>query len=105
MVDQPSSSNSRPAPAPPRNSAGRAELSRLATAVTRYGVWARVIDDGSPYLRVSNPESEAAVEDVFCEARAHDHAFIASFGVYLGNSDSIDLTAGKVAWLVGATPE
>ncbi|MFD0776804.1 hypothetical protein ACFQZ2_22960 [Streptomonospora algeriensis] len=105
MVDRPADSNSRPSPAPLPLSSGRAQLSRLATAVTRYGVWARVIDDGAPYLRVSNPESESAVEDVFCEARAHDHAFIASFGVHLGSSDSLDLTAHKVAWLVGATPD
>nr|WP_184638928.1 hypothetical protein [Streptomonospora salina] len=85
-------------------SSGRAQLSQLATAVTRYGVWARVIDDAAPYLRVSNPGSESAVEDVFCESRTRDHAFIASFGVHLGSSDSIDLTARNVAWLVGATP-
>ncbi|MUL39986.1 hypothetical protein FZ103_02135 [Streptomonospora sp. PA3] len=86
------------------HSAGRAQLSELATAVTRYGVWARVIDDAAPpYLRVSNPESAYAVEDVFCEPRTHDHAFIASFGVHLGSSHSLELTARKVAWLVGAT--
>jgi hypothetical protein len=78
------------------------ELSRLADALTDYGVWARIIDDDPPVLRVSNPQSDYAVEDVSCERRAHDHAFLASFGVYLGSSGSLALTARKVAWLVGA---
>ncbi|MBV2362127.1 hypothetical protein ACFPZ0_18875 [Streptomonospora nanhaiensis] len=99
------SAQSRPAPPTLPRSAERGHLSRLATALTRYGVWARVIDDAAPYLRVSNPESDYAVEDVLCERRAHDHAFLASFGVYLGSSDSLDLTARKVAWLVGAIKE
>ncbi|MFC4562084.1 hypothetical protein ACFO4E_09475 [Nocardiopsis mangrovi] len=94
---------SSPAPSTAPSTAERRELSRLATALTEYGVWTRIIDDGVPFLRVSNPESDYAIEDVSCERRSHDHAFLASFGVYLGSSDSIALTAKKVAWLVGAT--
>ncbi|MDA8371299.1 MAG: hypothetical protein M0026_15735 [Nocardiopsaceae bacterium] len=102
MTD-PRPAHSRTPPATVPHSVERRQLSELASALTRYGVWARIIDDGPPFLRVSNPESEYAVEDVVCERRSHVHAFLASFGIYLGSSDSIDLTAKKVAWLVGAT--
>ncbi|WP_344102242.1 hypothetical protein [Nocardiopsis rhodophaea] len=94
---------SRPCPAPtavPR-STERLHLSRLAAALTGYGVWARIIEDSAPFLRVSNPDSHCAIEDVACERRTRDHVFIASSGVYMGNSDSITLTAKKIAWLVG----
>ncbi|MBB6170169.1 hypothetical protein HNR23_000229 [Nocardiopsis mwathae] len=97
------SKHSRPCPAPtavPR-STERIHLTRLAAELTGYGVWARIIEDTTPYLRVSHPDSARAIEDVACERRRHDHAFIASCGIYLGTSDSIKLTAKKVAWLVG----
>ncbi|WP_017538470.1 MULTISPECIES: hypothetical protein [Nocardiopsis] len=93
---------SRTAP-PPAETAESEQLSRLAEALAKYGVGTRVIRREPPVLRVSNPDSEYAVEDVGCERREHGHAFLASFGVHLGTSESIPLTARKVAWLVGAT--
>lgn len=92
---------------PPRTpvprSAERRHLSELAAALASYGVWARIIEEEAPYLRVSNPDSEYAVEDVSCERRDHHYAFLASFGVKLGGSDSISMAARQTAWLVGAT--
>ncbi len=84
-------------------SEGREHLGKLAAELSRYGLRADVIDDTSPYLRVSNPQSSYAVEDVLCERREYDYAFLASFGVHLGSSGSLGVTARKVAWLVGAT--
>ncbi|RKS05317.1 hypothetical protein DFP74_0911 [Nocardiopsis sp. Huas11] len=81
----------------------REHLAKLADELTRYEVRTDVVDGEAPYLRVTNPESAQAVEDVVCERRELDHAFIASFGVYLGSSGSLGVTAHKVAWLVGAT--
>ncbi len=78
-------------------------LGKLADELSRYAVRADVVDGQGPYLRVSNPASTYAVEDVICERREHDYAFIASFGVHLGGSGSLGVTAHKVAWLVGAT--
>jgi hypothetical protein len=78
-------------------------LGKLAGELSRYDVRADVVDDHGPCLRVSNPASTYAVEDVICERREYDYAFIASFGVYLGSSGSLGVTAHKVAWLVGAT--
>ncbi|WP_017571984.1 hypothetical protein [Nocardiopsis halotolerans] len=78
-------------------------LGNLAAELSRYDVRAEVVDERSPRLRVSNPSSACAAEDVICERREHDYAFIASFGVYLGSSGSLGVTAHKVAWLVGAT--
>ncbi|MCP3014131.1 hypothetical protein NGM33_12380 [Nocardiopsis dassonvillei] len=79
-------------------------LGKLAAELSRYDVRADVVDEqSSPCLRVRNPSSACAVEDVVCERREHDYAFIASFGVYLGSSGSLGVTAHKVAWLVGAT--
>ncbi|QBI52776.1 hypothetical protein [Streptomonospora litoralis] len=104
MADRPAHRN-RSTPTTIADSGGRADLSRLATAVTHYGVRARVVDDTAPYLRVGNPESDYAEEDVYCEPRSHGHDFVASFGVHLGSSDSIEPTARKVAWLVGAADE
>ncbi|GAB3448300.1 hypothetical protein GCM10027570_21700 [Streptomonospora sediminis] len=103
MADSPGTRRSRTAPTAPADTAGRTHLARLAAEVTQHGVWARVIDDATPYLRVSNPDSEYAVEDVFCEPRGREHAFVASFGVYLGNSGGIEPAARRIAWLVGAT--
>lgn len=80
-------------------------LGELATELSNYEVRVDVVDEHSPYLRVRNPASTYAVEDVVCERREHDYAFIASFGVYLGSSGSLGVTANKVAWLVGATEE
>ncbi|CAL9545135.1 hypothetical protein SUDANB121_04338 [Nocardiopsis dassonvillei] len=78
-------------------------LGKLADELSRYDVRADVVDDHGPCLRVRNPASTYAVEDVICERREHDYAFIASFGVYLGSSGCLGVTAHKVAWLVGAT--
>ncbi len=83
----------------------REHLGKLAGELTRYEVQAEVMDEPDLCLRVRNPVSVYAVEDVICERREHDFAFIASFGVHLGNSGSVSLTAHKVAWLVGATKE
>ncbi len=80
-------------------------LSRLAAELADYDVRADVIDGESPCLRVSNPSSTCVVEDVVCERREHDHAFIASFGIQLGSSGCLGVTAHKIAWLVGATKE
>ncbi|MGW5878808.1 hypothetical protein ACWFMI_19900 [Nocardiopsis terrae] len=80
-------------------------LGKLAGELSRYEVRAEVVDEPALCLRVRNPSSAHAVEDVICERREHDFAFIASFGVHLGNSGSVPLTAHKVAWLVGATKE
>ncbi|WP_304451653.1 hypothetical protein [Nocardiopsis sp. YSL2] len=81
----------------------RGHLTKLAGELARYEVSTDLVDGDAPYLRVTNPESAHAVEDVLCERRELDHAFIASFGVYLGSSGSLGVTAHKVAWLVGAT--
>ncbi|WP_017596785.1 hypothetical protein [Nocardiopsis lucentensis] len=81
----------------------REHLEKLAAELSRYDVTTDVADDPSPRLRVGNPASAHAVEDVVCERREHGHAFLASFGVYLGSSGSLGVTAHKVAWLVGAT--
>lgn len=83
----------------------RDHLGRLAGELSRYEVRAEVVEGSGLCLRVDNPESAHAVEDVICERREHDYAFIASFGVHLGNSGSLSLTAHKIAWLVGATKE
>lgn len=99
------SRDTRQRPPSVTRSAERSHLAKLAAGLSRYDVWARIVDDGPPFLRVSNPASESAVEDVLCERRAHDYAFLASFGVHLGSSESIDLTAKKIAWLVGATQD
>lgn len=80
-------------------------LGRLASELSRYELRAEVVEEPGLFLRVSNPSSFHANEDVLCERREHDYAFIASFGVHLGNSGSVSLTAHKVAWLVGATKE
>jgi len=80
-------------------------LGKLATELFGYGVEADVVDTDPPYLRVSSPDNKHAVEDVICERRENDCAFIASFGVHLGNSGSLGITAHKIAWLVGATEQ
>ncbi|MBR8741286.1 hypothetical protein [Nocardiopsis sp. MG754419] len=80
-------------------------LGKLAGELSRYDVRAEVVEEPGLCLRVRNPDSVHAVEDVICERREHDYAFIASFGVHLGNSGSLSLTAHKVAWLVGATEQ
>ncbi|GLU49708.1 hypothetical protein [Nocardiopsis ansamitocini] len=82
----------------------RTYLAKLASELAPYGVWARVVEDGVPFLRVSNPKSEYAIEDVSCERRSYDYAFLTTFGVCLGSSDSLPLAARRTAWLVGATP-
>ena len=83
----------------------REHLGKLASELSRYEVRAEVVDEPGLCLRVHNPASACAVEDVVCERREHDYAFLASFGVHLGGSGSVSLTAHKVAWLVGATKE
>ena len=80
-------------------------LGKLATELSGYGVETDVVDADPAYLRVSNPAKKYAVEDVTCERREHDYAFIASFGVYLGSSGSLGVTAHKIAWLVGVTEQ
>lgn len=80
----------------------RKHLAALAGALSSYGVWARVIADGSPFLRVSNPESRYATEDVHCAAGDYNHVFRASFGVDLGTTDDIPAAARRIARLVGA---
>lgn len=100
---QPRHTRGLPPMDPVPRSAERRYLSELAAALASYGVWARIIEDGTPFLRVSNPDSEYAVEDVICERREHHYAFLASFGVKLGGSDSISMAARQTAWLVGAT--
>lgn len=92
----------QPTPAP---SEEREHLGKLAGELSRYEVRAEVVEESGLCLRVGNPASVHAVEDVICERREHDYAFIASFGVHLGNSGSLSLTAHKIAWLVGATKE
>lgn len=91
----------------PEEGAGeRRQLGLLAEALMKYGVTTEVVGaagEEAPVLRVGNPESEYAVEDIGCERREHGHAFLASFGVHLGSSESIPMAAKKVAWLVGAT--
>lgn len=78
-------------------------LAALATALEPYGVRYRFIEDEVPYLRVGNPDSQYAVEDIRCEPRARGHAFLSSYGVTMGTSKDIDHAAERVAWLVGAT--
>ncbi|MBB6118727.1 hypothetical protein [Nocardiopsis algeriensis] len=80
-------------------------LGLLASELSRYDVRADLVEDEGPCLRVRNPASACAVEEVVCERREHDYAFLASFGVHLGSSVSLGVTAHKVAWLVGATEE
>lgn len=83
----------------------REHLGKLASELSSYEVQAEVVDEPALCLRVRNPASAYAVEDVICERREHDFAFIASFGVHLGNSGGLSLTAHKIAWLVGATKD
>ncbi|GAA3759535.1 hypothetical protein HDA32_004714 [Spinactinospora alkalitolerans] len=77
-------------------------LCELAAALTPYGVWARVVEDGVPFLRVSNPKSDYAVEEIRCEGRSHEHAFVTSFGLYVGGSGSPEPAARRIALLLGA---
>lgn len=81
----------------------RKRLARLAEAVAPHGIWARVIDDGRPFLRVSNPQSEFAVEDITCERREHGYVFVTSFGMYLGDCDDLSLrpSVERTARLLG----
>ncbi|MFD3687304.1 hypothetical protein ACFWTE_21130 [Nocardiopsis sp. NPDC058631] len=102
MAQSRQTEDEQPTPAP---SEEHGHLGKLAGELSRYAVRADVVDGSSPCLRVSNPASPCVVEDVICERREHDYAFIASFGVYLGSSGSLGVTAHKVAWLVGATEE
>jgi hypothetical protein len=78
-------------------------LAALAGALSGYAVWARVVEDGPPFLRVSNPESIYAIEDIHCVAEQHRHTYRTSFGVDLGTSDDVTTSAARVARLVGAT--
>lgn len=97
------SRHARPADSPKvAGSAERRHLAALAGALSSYRVWARVIEDEAPFLRVSNPASVYATEDIRCERRAHNHVFLASFGVGLGTTDDIPGAAARVARLVGA---
>lgn len=79
----------------------RRRLARLAEALAPHGIWARVIDDGLPFLRVSNPQSEFAVEDITCERREHGYVFVTSFGMYLGDCDDLDQSVERTARLLG----
>ncbi|RCV55907.1 hypothetical protein [Marinitenerispora sediminis] len=94
--------HARPAAPPLARSAERRHLSELAAALTPYGVWARVIEDGAPFLRVSNPTSSCATEDVSCERRDQHYAFVTTFCLQLGTSDDVPRAARRTAWLVGA---
>ncbi|MEY9215382.1 hypothetical protein NI17_015170 [Thermobifida halotolerans] len=85
-------------------SSQRRHLARLAEALAPHGIWARVFEDGRPFLRVSNPESEFAVEDVTCERRENGHVFVTSFGMYLGDCDDLDRSVERTARLLGVTP-
>ncbi|GAB3208696.1 hypothetical protein GCM10027294_20210 [Marinactinospora endophytica] len=89
-------------PVTPTGPAERHQLAELASALSGYGVWARVIESGVPFLRVSNPRSFYAVEDVVCERHADSFTFRTSFGVVLGDSRELPRAAVRTAWLVGA---
>ncbi len=81
-------------------------LATLATALQPYGVRYRYVEDEgrAPSLRVGNPESRFAVEDIhYAPRRAGGHSFLSSYGVRMGTSDDISDAAERVAWLVGAT--
>lgn len=94
--------HARPAASPTvSRSVARDHLSRLAGELAQYGVWARVFEDEGPYLRVSDPESVYATEDIHCERQAHRHVYRAGFGVDLGSTDRLADAARQVAWLVG----
>jgi hypothetical protein len=77
-------------------------LAALAGALSGYAVWARVVEDGPPFLRVSNPESVYAIEDIHCAPGRHRHIYRTSFGVDLGTSDDVTTAASRVAKLMGA---
>ncbi|PRY01555.1 hypothetical protein [Allonocardiopsis opalescens] len=96
--------HARPAPFPPGQvtSTARRHLADLATAMTPYGLWARVIDDAQPFLRVSNPASKYAEEDVVCVRRSHGYSFATTFDLDLGPTHDIDSAAWRLAWLLGA---
>ncbi|RNL81669.1 hypothetical protein [Halostreptopolyspora alba] len=78
-------------------------LAALATALEPYGLRYRFVEDEVPYLRVGNPESRYAVEDIHCEIRERGFEFLSSYDVPMGTSDDIEDAAGRIAWLVGAT--
>ncbi|TDQ51988.1 hypothetical protein [Actinorugispora endophytica] len=81
----------------------RQHLARLASALAPYGIWARVIEDGVPFLRASNPASEFATEDIACERSAYGYAFVTSFGLRVGGSDHPPRSARRIALLLGVT--
>lgn len=83
----------------------RRHLASLAGALSSHQVWARVIEEDTPILRVSNPDSIYATEDVLCEKDGTTHAFRASFGVDLGTTEDIPATADRIARLLGTTAD
>ncbi|WP_236543574.1 hypothetical protein [Spiractinospora alimapuensis] len=85
------------------NTPERRHLASLAGALTSHQVWARVIEEDTPVLRVSNPDSIYATEDVLCERNGSGHAFRASFGVDLGTTEDIPATADRIARLLGTS--
>ncbi|WP_046470722.1 hypothetical protein [Allosalinactinospora lopnorensis] len=95
--------HARPRQEPPMisPSADRRHLSALASALERYGVRSRIVEGRAPFLRAGNPESDYAVEEVRCECRAYEYAFVTSFGVCLGSSADIGRAAERTARLLG----
>lgn len=97
-----SAKHSRPRREPAwKGSTERLHLAALAAALAPYEVWARVLDDHAPMLRVSNPESWYAIEDITCVGQQHSYVFCTSFGVHIGNTGDLAGSARRIAWLVG----
>ncbi|MDS1272215.1 hypothetical protein RIF23_18150 [Lipingzhangella sp. LS1_29] len=94
--------HARPAHTPARaGSTERRHLTELAAALAPYGVWSRVLADGTVLLRVSNPASQYAVEDIACARQPYQTEFHTTFGVRIGDTDDVPAAAHNVAWLVG----
>lgn len=85
-------------------SSERQQLARLASVLASYGIWARVIEDGFPFLRASNPRSEFASEDITCQRGPDGHTFSTSFGMRVGSGDQITSSAQRIAQLLGVDP-
>lgn len=96
-----SSSTEPGPPADPGCGTARRHLARLAEEVALYGLWARVFARGSPFLRVSNPRSVYATEDVHCAWEEERCFFRTSFGVDLGEPGDAPAAAHRIARLLG----
>lgn len=81
----------------------RRHLASLAGALTSHQIWARVIEEDTPFLRVSNPDSIYATEDIHCAKDGNTHSFRASFGVDFGTTADVPETASRIARLLGTT--